>query len=69
MDEEKRILRNHIMNEADMLNGCKNRMCITDDEDELSRLYVSLNLRAANLFQMNLKRIRNRQYEQRGVGE
>lgn len=50
--------RNQIYNEADMLEGCKNRMCITDDENELSRLYVSLNLYAANLFQMNLKRIR-----------
>lgn len=51
--------RKQICNEADMLEGCKNRMCVTDDEKELSRLYVSLNLYAANLFQMNLKRIRS----------
>ncbi len=40
------------------LKGCKNRMCITDDENELSQLYNSLNLYAADLFRENLKRIR-----------
>lgn len=60
MDDEFEI-RKRILNEADMLEGCKNRMCITDDENELSRLYISLNLYAANLYQMNLNRIRNNQ--------
>lgn len=49
-----------IHKEADMIDGCKNRMCVTDDEEELSLLYVSLNLRAANLFNMNLRRIRDK---------
>ncbi len=61
MDEEGKILKQRISNVADMLNGCKNRMCITDDEDELSQLYVSLNLYESNLFQMNLRRIRCKQ--------
>ena len=53
--------RNRIYNEANMLEGCKNRMCVTYDEDELSRLYVSLNLYAANLYTMNLRRIRDKE--------
>ena len=53
-------MRNRIYNKADMLEGCKNRMCVTDDEKELSRLYVGLNLYAADLFNMNLKRIRDK---------
>lgn len=61
MYEEEKNFRNRIMNEADMLEGCKNRMCITDDEDELSQLYICLNLYAANLYRMNLERIRNKQ--------
>lgn len=55
MDEN---FRKQVYNEANMIEGCKNRMCVTDDESELSQLYVSLNLYAANLFRMNLKRIR-----------
>lgn len=55
MDEN---LQNKIYNAVNMLEGCKNRMCIADDEDELLRMYASLNLHAANLFRMNLERIR-----------
>lgn len=51
-------IRKQIQNIASMLEGCKNRMCITDDESELSLLYTSLNLYAADLFRENLKRIR-----------
>ncbi len=51
-------IRKQIQNTTDMLEGCKNRMCVTDDENELSRLYTSLNLYAADLFRENLKRIR-----------
>ncbi|MBC5712494.1 hypothetical protein H8S75_31830 [Hungatella sp. L12] len=58
MDEKGKNFRNQILNEADMLEGCRNRMCITDDEQELERLYCGLGLRAANLYHMNLRRIR-----------
>lgn len=51
-------IRKQIQNTTSMLEGCKNRMCITDDENELSQLYNSLNLYAADLFRENLKRIR-----------
>lgn len=61
MNKQDIELHKKILNEADMLNGCKNRMCITDDEGELSQLYISLNLYASNLFQMNLRRIRCKQ--------
>lgn len=65
MDEKGRNLKKQILNEADMLTGCKNRMCITDEEEELDRLYCGLGLYAANLYRMNLKRIR----EVKSVGE
>lgn len=54
-------LRRKIQNESDMLIGCRNRMCVTDDENELAQLYISLNLYAANLYRMNLKRLHNEQ--------
>lgn len=52
----KRILGKKL--QIHMLQGCKNRMCVTKDENELSRLYQSLSLYAADLFRMNLRRIR-----------
>lgn len=51
-------IRKEITNTSDMIQGCKNRMCVTKDENELSRLYQSLSLYAADLFRMNLRRIR-----------
>lgn len=59
---DKNKLRQQIQNEIDMLVGCKNRMCITDDEMELAEMYTGLILYAANLYRMNLKRIRNTEY-------
>lgn len=39
-----------IRNKTDMMEGCKNRMRITDDRDELLNLYASLTLYAAELY-------------------
>lgn len=41
----------------DMMEGCKNRMCTTDDRDELLSLYASLTLYAAELYRLNCKRL------------
>lgn len=57
MDESTKRL-NKIQNQADMLLGCRNRMCVTDDEEELARLYSSITKYSANLFLLNLERIR-----------
>ena len=46
-----------IRNKVDMLKGCKNRMCITDDREELARLYMSLTLYAADLYRLNHERL------------
>lgn len=46
-----------IRNKTDMMVGCKNRMCITDDRDELLSLYASLTLYAAELYRLNCERL------------
>lgn len=46
-----------IRNKTDMMVGCKNRMCITDDKDELLSLYASLTLYAAELYCLNCERL------------
>lgn len=46
-----------IRNKTDMLVGCKNRMCITDDREELAKLYMSLTLYAADLYRLNYDRL------------
>lgn len=56
--DNREQLRKEILCEADMLEGCKNRMCVTYDEDELVLLYTNLSLHASDLFRLNLKRIR-----------
>lgn len=54
-------LINKIQNESDMLIGCRNRMCVTDDKNELVRVYAGLISRASNLYNMNLIRICSKQ--------
>lgn len=46
-----------IRNKTDMMEGCKNRMCITDDRDELLNLYASLTLYASDLYRLNRERL------------
>lgn len=42
---------------TDMMEGYKNRMCITDDREELLGLYSSLTLYAADLYYLNRERL------------
>lgn len=46
-----------IRNKIDMMEGCKNRMCITDDRDELLNLHASLTLDTAELYRLNRERL------------
>lgn len=46
-----------IRNKIDMMEGCKNRMCITDDRDELLSLYAFLTLDTAELYRLNRERL------------
>lgn len=46
-----------IRNKIDMMEGCKNRMCITDDRDELLSLYAFLTLDIAELYRLNRERL------------
>lgn len=45
--------------ESDLLVGCRNRMCVTDDEKELAQLYFGLTFHAINLYRLNIRRISN----------
>ena len=48
MDEKSEKLRIRISNSVDMLMGCKNRMCITDDSNELVLLYGKRQIRTCS---------------------
>lgn len=50
--------RNRIYNEANMLEGCKNRMCVTDEVEELISLHAGAVHHAASLFELNLERLK-----------
>lgn len=54
MVKDRRI---EISNNVNMLEGCKNRMCVTDDAEELVRLYGGLIRYATALFELNCERI------------
>lgn len=36
-------------NEADMIQGCLNRMLLTEDQEEFTRMYESARLRLINI--------------------
>lgn len=46
-----------ISNKVDSLEGCKNRMCVTDDREELFKLFSFLVLYASDLYYLNLDRL------------
>lgn len=50
-----------IHNMSDMLIGCRNRMCVTDDYDELFRMFAFLILYANDLYRLNKQRLALRQ--------
>lgn len=49
--------RQQIENAYDMLRGCMNRMCITDDVYEFESLYKSADIYLKQLFELNKKRL------------
>ena len=57
MDEKSEKLRIRISNSVDMLLGCKNRMCITDDSNELVLLYEGALRHIKHLYMLNLERL------------
>lgn len=46
-----------IKNKADMMTGCENRMCVTDDREELFKMYAYLTLYATDLYRLNRERL------------
>ena len=50
-------IRKAVMNEVDTLEDCKNRMCVTDDIDELAQMYLFLTLHAVDLYRLNCDRL------------
>lgn len=55
-------MRKHTRNQADMLKGSVNRICVTDDIDELSRLLTSAILDLTELYHINKERILEQLY-------
>lgn len=51
------MTKQELMNECDMLDGNINRMMITDDEDELLRMFAFAHKRLGNIFWENRKKI------------
>lgn len=56
----RKINREH---EIDMLRGCKNRLCVSVDKDELNRLRDSAIYHIENLYQLRLKELEERESE------
>lgn len=42
---------------ASMVEGCKNRMCICDTEEELDKLFIGIMIHAQNLYKQNQRRL------------
>lgn len=52
-------MNSQIKNIYDMLQGNINRMCVTDDIDELETMYDFLKYRTKLIYELNKKRIEN----------
>lgn len=50
----------NIYGEVDMLKGNINRMCVTDDVEELNRMYLIANKRLSVIYTFNYKKIDDR---------
>lgn len=48
------------MNSVDMLKGSINRMCVTDDMNELRERYTSAMLSLTDLYNVNRQKLRER---------
>ncbi len=51
------MTRQEIINEADMLKGNINRMCVTDNIEELKRMYEVAKKRIDEIYLHNEKRL------------
>ena len=58
-----RMTRQQLMNECDMLQGNINRMMVTDDAEELLRMFAFAHKRLGNIFWENQIRIQTDKLE------
>ena len=49
-----------VYNEVDMLKGNINRMCVTDDKEELFKMYDFACLRLNRIYELNNEKLRER---------
>lgn len=61
MVDKNVMLRKHIDNEADMLLGCSNRLCVTDDKEELFTLHRGAVMHLVKLFNYNYERLERKE--------
>jgi hypothetical protein len=57
------MTRQQLMNECDMLQGNINRMMVTDDPEELLRMFAFAHKRLGNIFWENQIRIQTNKLE------
>lgn len=62
--EVKKMDRQSLMIECDMLQGNINRMMVTDSKEELYEMYYWASARLGTLLRENRKRIELKQYEE-----
>lgn len=55
--KELEKLRKESHNIADMIEGCKNRMCICDTKEELDSLFIAIMQYANQLYTTNKRRL------------
>jgi hypothetical protein len=56
------VIRQEIDKEMDMIKGNLNRMCVTDDTDELLTMYAYASIRLNDLLRANRNRIFRKKY-------
>lgn len=56
------VIRQEIDNEMDMIRGNLNRMCVTDDTDELLIMYAYASIRLHDILEANRNRIFRKKY-------
>ena len=50
------------MNKVDMLKGCINRICVTDDLDECDKLLSAAMCQLSDIYQTNKEKLLERKY-------
>ena len=67
MRKQTQLDLDQIYNSENMLKGCINRMCVTDDIVEFSRMYNSAISHLSNIFKVNYNRLTETEVQKQSI--